>query len=220
MVENIVILGAGGDGRNIIDIITEINSITEKYNLLGFLDDDPNKQDKIFNGYPVLGKLADIDKFKDSSFITMIGSVRKRYSRKKAIARLKIEDERLARLIHPHATVSKSARILNGVVLFPGVRVHANVKIGRYVRLHSNVSIGHDSIIEDYVTMASASVTAGYVRIGEGCYIGINASIREGVSIGEWAIVGMGAVVLEDVEKHSVVVGNPARFLRRAQNEE
>jgi len=214
VVKNLIILGAGGDGRTLVDMITEINNYEEKWNIIGFLDDDPKKQNKIINGYSVLGKIIDYGDFKDTYFITMIGNVYERYSRKRINTKLQIEVEKFATIIHPLATVSRTTTIGKGVVIYPGTFIQANVKIGNHVHIHSNVFIGHDSIVDNYVTIASSSTIAGYVNIGEGCYVGMNSSIRDRLNIGKWSVIGMGSTVLKDVEEQHIVAGNPARFLR------
>jgi acetyltransferase-like isoleucine patch superfamily enzyme len=75
----------------------------------------------------------------------------------------------------------------------------------------------HDDEVGDYATLAARVAVAGLVTIGEGCYLGSGALVREGLVVGPWSMVGMGAVVLSDVPAYEVWVGNPARRLRQVK---
>jgi acetyltransferase-like isoleucine patch superfamily enzyme len=79
-----------------------------------------------------------------------------------------------------------------------------------------HVTITHDDIIDDFVTIASGVCLGGHVHIGQAAYLGAGALIREGRSVGKYAMVGMGSVVLTDVPEKQVWIGMPARYLRNA----
>ena len=85
MAKKLVIIGAGGDGRNVAEVVEEIG---DKWSLLGFLDDDPNKQGIEINGVPVLGKIADIARYDNCHFIIVVGSPRDYFVRKRLATRL------------------------------------------------------------------------------------------------------------------------------------
>ena len=89
----------------------------------------------------------------------------------------------------------------------------ANVNIGKYCYIASNVNVGHDTIVEDYVFAAPLVGLPGNVKIEEGAYLGISACIKGGVTVGKWAIVGMGSVVTKNVPPYHIVAGNPARVI-------
>ncbi len=208
MAKDLIIIGAGGDGKNIAEIVEEIDP---EWNLLGFLDDDPSKQGIEINGVPVLGKIADIAKYNNCYYIILLGSAKDHFIKKRLVAKLGISLGNYATIIHPSARVSKYANIGRGSVILPGVTVMANAGLGNFVFVASNTNIGHDTKIGDYVTIAPLAAIAGHVTIEEGCYIGLNSSIRERVTIGKWSVVGLGAVALKDVPPFTTVVGNPAR---------
>jgi sugar O-acyltransferase (sialic acid O-acetyltransferase NeuD family) len=210
MEEKLVIIGAGGDGRNVAEMI---ESVSDKWNLIGFLDDDLSKQHTQINGIPVLGTTSDIDEYRDCRFMVFVGNPSTLIKKKRLIAQLKLDPEKFTILIHPKATVSKFTKIGHGTTILSGTTIMANVTIGKYCYIASNVNVGHDTIVEDYVFVAPLVGVPGNVKIEEGAYLGISSCIKGGVTVGKWAIVGMGSVVTKDVPPYHIVAGNPARVI-------
>ena len=108
------------------------------------------------------------------------------------------------------------ASIGTGIVQCPFSTISSEAKIGRFVHLNFGVYVAHDCVIGDFVTFAPAAQCLGRVHIGEHAFVGAGAVIHQGTRekprrIGARAIIGMGAVVLEDVPQGTTVVGNPAR---------
>jgi len=96
----------------------------------------------------------------------------------------------------------------------PYILSKSSVNILNYSQINKHAVIGHDVTVGDYSVISPNVTIGGNVNIGLGCYIGSGAIIRNGINIGDNSIIGMGAVVLKDVETNSVMVGNPARFIR------
>ena len=217
MAKDLIIIGAAQDGRVAAEVVEDIGN---KWNLLGYLDDDPKKQSIEINAVPVLGKTADIAKYDNCYFIVVLGSPRDYSVKKKIITKLGISLENYATIIHPSAIVSKYANIGRGSVIYPGVTIMANAEIGNHVFIASKTNVGHDTKIGDYVTISTLAAIAGNVTVEEGCYIGLNSSIRDGVTIGEWSLIGMGSVVVSDVPAYHVAVPNRARIMRKTESAE
>lgn len=212
MPEKLIIIGAGGDGRNVAEVI---ESMTNKWDLIGFIDDDKKKMNTLINGIPVIGTTSDIDDFQDCLFMVFVGNPSSLFIKKKLIKQLDLQIGQFTTFIHPKATVSKNSKIGNGTAILSGSTIMANVYIGNHCFVASNVNVGHDTQIEDYVFVAPLVGVPGNVRIEEGAYLGISACIKGGVTIGKWSVVGMGSVVTKDVPPYHVVGGNPARVIRK-----
>lgn len=73
--------------------------------------------------------------------------------------------------------------------------------------------INHDDIIGDYTCITGGVCISGGVTIGKSCYLGTNCSVKENLEIGNYSMIGMGSVVLNNVSENSVIVGNPARVI-------
>ena len=213
MVKRIVILGAGGNAADIIDIIDAINSVRPVWDLAGMLDDAAADRSMVY-GHPILGKIKETAHFAaDTWFINAIGSEASFTRREQIIAAAGLSASRFATLIHPGAGISKGAVIGAGSYACFGVCVGNGVRVGRHVHLGSGCVLGHDASVDDFSLIGPRAVLSGFVRIGPSAYVGAGASVKQKVAVGAGALVGMGAVVVGDVASGSVVAGNPARPL-------
>ena len=120
----------------------------------------------------------------------------------------------LENVIDPHAVISKSANIGNGIFVSKGVLVNAFSTIGNFTILNTGCIIEHECEIGTATHIAPGAVLAGNVKVGDRTFIGSNAVIKQGVVIGDDVIIGAGSVVLHDVENRSKLVGNPGRLLK------
>jgi len=118
------------------------------------------------------------------------------------------------KIIDPAFILSRFSSVAKGTIIHTGVLATCNVHIGEGCLINTRAVIGHDVTIGDYSVVSPNVTIGGNVNIGPGCYLGSGAIIRNGINIGANSIIGMGAVVLKDVKPNSVMVGNPARFLR------
>jgi sugar O-acyltransferase (sialic acid O-acetyltransferase NeuD family) len=207
--KNILILGAGGHGIVVADIIQQ----RAEKNLIirGFLDDDSKLHGKSVFGYPVLGGAQLIDNYHDDAIIIAVGN---NQIRKNIIKRWQTSNLQFFRAIHPGAVISPSAQIGQGVMVCAGVVVNPEVRIGNHVILNTSCSVDHHNIIDDFAHIAPGVHLGGEVKVCEGVLVGLGSSVMPQVTIGEWAKIGIGSVVRKDVPPYTVVAGNPARVIR------
>ena len=118
-------------------------------------------------------------------------------------------------IIHSRATVSTSARIGDGSVVFAGAVVNADAKIGRCAIINSGAVIEHDCTVADGAHVSPGAVLTGRATLAALSWVGAGAVVLPGVSVGSRAIVGAGAVVTRDVADDVTVAGNPARVIKR-----
>jgi len=212
---DVVVLGTGGNCVDICDAIEEINrGLSEpRYRILGFLDDAAAAGTPVA-GYSVLGPLSDAPRFGQARFVNGIGSPTSFPSKPAVIARTGMPAERFETIVHPTASISPRATVGRGVVILQNAVVASGAVIGDHVIVLPTSVISHDDVIGDYTCLAGGVVVSGNVTVGSTCYLGANSSIIGRIRLGELVLVGTGSVVLRDVPANSVVVGNPARFLR------
>ena len=217
----IVILGTGGNSVDILDTLHDLNDVAGRatYECVGFLDDNEALWGSLRSGVKVLGPLAAAREFGDCRFVNGIGAPTSYLKKAAIIAKTGIALDRFATIVHPTASVSRMATLGRGTVVFQNVTITSNAAVGDHVVILPNSVVSHDVVVGDYTCIAGGVCISGGVRIGTACYIGTNSSIIGGVVVGDGCMVGMGSVVLADVRAGSVVVGNPARLLRRPPSE-
>jgi sugar O-acyltransferase (sialic acid O-acetyltransferase NeuD family) len=212
VVDDLIILGAGGTSREIADAVADINRQTRSWNLIGFLDDDPAKPGTTIDGVPVLGAIDTVGRY-GAKVIVGIARAGTNRRRQEIAARTGLARDRFATIVHPAAVVSVHAKLGVGTAILANTTVTTGAIIGDHVIVHYNAVIAHDNVVGDFVTLAPGAICAGSVRLGKGAYLGAGCRIINDVSVGEGALVGMGAVVIRDVRAGATVVGNPAHEL-------
>lgn len=201
----IVIIGAGGFGREVADLMRG----NEFAALAGFIDDDPPVELIERRGEQYLGSLEGLDRYRGREYLIGIGNgeVRQEIAKRADAAGLAAGN-----LQHYTATIGEDNRIGEGFVACAHVSVTTNVEIGRHVHLNLNSTVGHDTTIGDFVTVNPGVNISGNVTVGRGTMIGTGASVIQGVTIGRDVLVGAGAVVTRDVPDGVTAVGVPARW--------
>lgn len=149
----------------------------------------------------------------DISFKYILG-IGDNYLREKVAKLILSNSNILENVIDPHAVISKSANIGNGVFASKGVLVNAFSTIGSFTILNTGCIIEHECEIGIASHIAPGAVLAGNVKVGNRTFIGANAVVKQGVVIGDDVIIGAGSVVLHNVENNSKLVGNPGRLLK------
>lgn len=217
--KKIIIFGTGGNCIDILDTLLDINDARGElvYECAGFLDDHEPNWGKMFNGVPVLGPLSASGQYPDCYFVNGIGSVNNFWKKETIIASSGLTEDAFETIIHPTASVSRFARLGKGVVVYQNVTITSNANIGNHVVVLPGAVISHDDIIGDYTCIAGGVCISGGVTVGKSCYLGTNCCLNSMIKIGDCSLVGMGSVVLRDVPDRTVVVGNPARFLRQVR---
>ena len=118
-------------------------------------------------------------------------------------------------LIHPAAHICSNVSYSEGVYIGPLSVIGPNCTIGDFSIINRSASIGHDTVLEEYSTVSPGVSIGGRVRIGCKTIVGIGATIINDLIIGKNSMIGAGSVVINNVPDDVVVVGCPAKFLRK-----
>ncbi|GHH58114.1 NeuD/PglB/VioB family sugar acetyltransferase [Lentzea cavernae] len=209
----LLLIGAGGLAREALATIAAVNEVRPTWDVLGLLDDAPEKHGTVVDGAEVLGPVELVRSHPDAQVLICTANPARRDSRVKIAQRLGFDDERYATLVHPRASVAAGVELGAGTMLFACAVITAPQRVGRFVLAMPHVLLTHDDSVADGVTLAGRAALAGGVSVGESAYVGSGALVREGLTIGARALVGMGSVVLQDVPADETWAGVPAREL-------
>lgn len=202
MADGLLLVGASGLAREVLAA-----GIT---GVVGILDDDVSLHETEIAGVPVVGAVADAVG-RTESLLVCVGPSQSRRNVVRRFGKFGVDEARYATFVARSARIGRSSDIGPGSIVLDGVVVTADAVVGRHVVVMPNCTITHDDALDDFATLAAGVALGGTVRVGEAAYIGMNASVRQGLTIGSESTVGMGAVVLQDVPAEATWAGVPAR---------
>ena len=209
--KDIVIIGAGGVGRETAWIIEEINKQNEEWNILGYIDDNKSIWGKDINNYKILGGIDYLLTLpKDVYVIIAIAN----YKVKKSIVEKLGNRFKFPNIIYPGVNIHSSSSIGEGCIIYPQVVTTTNISIGNHVIISPKCGIGHESVIKDYVSLLWNVNISGNDLIKEGVLIGSGATVIQNITVNEGAIIGAGAVVVKNIDCNTTSVGVPSKVIR------
>ena len=211
--KDIAIYGAGGFGREVLALIKDINKVQPTWNFIGFFDDGRNIGDTI-NGFSVLGNIESLNNWETPlSVVVAIGTPRVKQVVVDRICNDKVD---FPTIIHPSVIIGDSdfVSIGKGCIICAANILTTNIEIKDFVIINLACTIGHDTVINDYAAFMPSCNVSGEVVIEKGVYCGTGVKIINQVSIGEYSIIGAGAVVAKNQPGHATIVGVPAKVIK------
>lgn len=199
----LVVLGAGGFAAEVIEAAEQAGLVVTR-----LYDDDSAALGRIVIGKPCVGSVAEFLQQAPATYVFAIGN---NQARQKLSARLDAAGHVPISVIHPSASVSRTAVVEAGAYVGAGAFVGPKVRLGRHCIVNWHVSVGNDAQIGDWAQLCPGVRVSGFVRIGPGVFVGSNAVVAPGVSIGEWAKLGASSFAVRDVAAGKLAVGVPAR---------
>lgn len=209
MKTKLVFVGAGGFGREVAWQLEQVNSVVDKYEFLGFIDDTPELQGKSINGLPVIGNMEYLLNCNEEiAAIICIGCSKDR----KMIAEKLSANPLISfpTIIACDVQCSDTVQFGRGCIICMSNIFTVNIDVGDFVIVNLDCTVGHDVVIEDYVTLYPSVNVSGNVHIGACTEIGTGTNIIQRKNIGGNSVIGAGSVVVKDIPANCVAVGAPA----------
>lgn len=215
MATSVLVVGAGGFGRETLDVLEAVNRCAgqQEYVVQGVADDSPSDSDLALllqRGIKYLGSTADVISRSNRKlrYLIAIGDPEgRRYIDQK----LRHAGFMATSVVHPTAVIGSNFQMASGVVICAGVQISTNVLLGEHVHINPGGIIGHDAKLFGYVSVNPGAIVSGHVRVKSRTLLGAGAVVLQGLTVGEGSVVGAGAVVVGDVPRDSIVKGVPAR---------
>lgn len=209
MNSKIVLVGGGGHCKSVLDSLL----LDKSYSEICIVDKKENIGKKIL-GITVIGCDDDlpilITKGFGKAFIT-VGSIGNPSLRRDLFILAKKYGYQLPNIFDPSASLSKNAKLSEGIFIGKNAVVNAGSVLMDGVIINTGAIIEHDCEIRSFAHIAPGSVLGGGVIIGANTHIGSNSVVKQELRIGSDTVIGMGSVVTKDMESNSFAYGNPCK---------
>ena len=207
MNNEIIILGAGGHGKVVLDIFL----CSEKYKVSGLIA----KNRTSLMGIPVIGTDDDLGYIYKQGITKAFVAVGDNQIRYRLTSLLKENNFELVTGISHASYVSKYTSIGEGTIIMPGSIINSGASIGKGVIINTNTSIDHDDIIGNFCHIAPGSTLSGNVNVGNFSFLGTSTSVIDNITIGSNVMIGGGTTIIKDIPNNCTAVGVPAKIIRR-----
>jgi sugar O-acyltransferase (sialic acid O-acetyltransferase NeuD family) len=205
--ENLIIIGARGFGREVYHLATQCKGYRSEFEIKGFLDDKANALEGVGGYPPILGPVEAYVIQPDDVFVCALGDTR---YKKHYVELVQGKGGVFHTLIHPSSIVSPNASLCQGSIILANVCVSCEVRIGEFVTLQPFCLIGHDAQIGAFAHLNAYAFMGGYAQLEEGVTLHTGAKVLPHKKVSAWATVGAGSVVLRHVKPGATVFGMPA----------
>lgn len=208
----IVVVGAGGLGREIALLLSQLVAAGASWDVRGFYDDRAPATPTV-GGLPYLGTLADLNATPTPLAVAV--AVGSSASRAAVVARLTSAQLSFPALVHPQVALRPEQRVAlgEGCLLQRGCILTCDITLGRFVLLNLGCTVGHDAVLQDFCSLMPHANVGGGAHLAAGVYLGTNATVIHQIRIGAATTVGAGAVVVRDLPANCTAVGVPAKSI-------
>ncbi|MEX0967267.1 MAG: NeuD/PglB/VioB family sugar acetyltransferase [Bacteroidia bacterium] len=205
--KDLIIIGAGYIAGFLVNNQELFN---EKYNIIGFLDDDPKKTGKKYWDIPVLGSIDDLANYNGVSVVIGIAAPKIKVQ---ILKRINVADYHFPNFVSRNVWISNDVQIGKGNIIYPGVSINHGSRIADFCVINMNCALGHDAKLGDYCALSPGVNLGGVTVMGKGVFMGIGATTNHFLTIGDFAIIGGQAMIIENIPEGVTVVGVPGKIV-------
>ncbi len=208
---NIILIGAGGQARVIIDILQY-----DKNNKLVGIIDKQFSEGEMINNVPILGTFSDLPKVIEEYAVTgAIIGVGDNRLRAEYYNLLKSKGLEMINAVHPSVSIANNVVLGDGNVICRKAVICTNAKIGNNTIINTSAIVEHECVVGDHAHVAPGTNIAGRVTIDSGAFVGIGSTVIQGIKIGKYSVVGAGSIVINDIPSEVVAVGTPCKIIKK-----
>lgn len=206
--KDLIILGAGGMGRQVYFFAKSCTGYQKEYTIKGFLDDNPHAMDGFDTFPPLLGTISDYQIQKNDVFFNSIGDVK---AKKICINKILKRGGEFITLIHPTATISEGSKVGKGCMFSVRSGMGVESEVGDFCLVQDNAIIGHNVYVGNFARIDCNVVLIAGVSIEDDVCIHTSSVVNHNIHIGKGATVGALSFVIRNVKPGTTVLGNPAK---------
>jgi sugar O-acyltransferase (sialic acid O-acetyltransferase NeuD family) len=212
----LLLIAASGLAREVIALERSL----ARYDEIFLLDDNAALQGTSVDGVPVIGPVSLAADGFDGDLLICAGSGQARRSIARRLGAMGVGSSAFGTVIHPSVDMPSGCTVGPGSIVLSSVVMTAAVHLHRHVVAMPHVILTHDDVVSDFATLCAGVALGGRVRVEEGAYLGMNASVRQDVTVGRDSILGMGSVLLKDLPTGETWAGVPARPIHQPSHAE
>lgn len=216
MSKELYIIGAGDFGREIVALVKRINAWENneenKYNIIGFIDDNKLLQNSYIDELPVIGNLDYLNEINRP--VNAVCSVATGTIREKIVNKITNKNVKFPVLKDPSVILFDDMEIGEGSIICANSVISINVTIGKHCIINLGCTLGHDVVLSPFCTVNPGTNISGKVLCERCVDIGTGTKIIQGLTIKENTTIGAGTVVIRDIQSNVTAVGNPARIVK------
>ncbi len=209
--KNLVIVGAGDLGKELVWLIEDINRLSPTYLILGFLDDNNKKTGNEFYGYRVLGNSGMLEELAERNPFSAVIAIQDGSIRKK-IVDAHPGFHHWESIVHPSAVISSSSPLGVGSIVFPHVTISVDSRIGRFDLFYIHATVCNDCQIGDYVSVMSGASVSEHAEIGDEAFLAAGSIVYPHRKLGKNVKVGVEATASVNYSEGSEVCENRTEF--------
>lgn len=210
---NIIIYGAGGHAKVIIDIVQQ----AAIHKIIGLVDDTGSVNNLM--GYPVVG---DMKIYLDNGVKAGLVAIGDNWQRGRVVKKITdiYRDFEFVTAIHPSVNKARDVSIGAGAVVMSGCNINPSVQLGNHCIINTGANVDHDCCIHDFSSLAPGVTLGGNVVIGEYTAVGLGASVIQRIEVNPYTVIGAGSVVVKNIPSYCIAYGNPCKIVRKRKNDE
>jgi sugar O-acyltransferase (sialic acid O-acetyltransferase NeuD family) len=206
--KDLIIIGAGGYGREVYNLATQCEGFNKDYIIKGFIDDNPNALNGFDNYPPIISKIKGYNIKDNDVFSCAIGNVK---NKKQFCLDIIHKSGKFINLIHPTVNLNFNVKIGNGVIIFLHSNISNDCIIEDFVTIQGYVGLGHDTVVKKWSHLNAFVFTGGFVKIHEEVTVNTRATILPSVNLHQKSVIGACSLVIKNVKENTTVFGNPAK---------
>jgi len=213
MSRKVVLIGAGGHAKVVIDLFKSNDNIK----IMGMVDKDKKRIGEKILGIPIIASDKELVRVKKEVNNTLIavGSTGDNRLRIKLYKKVEGLGYKFINAIHQNSIIGEEVDLGNANTVMAGVILNSGVKLGNNNIINTGAILEHDVKIGNHVHIAPGVKLSGGVKISDYSHLGTGATVIQGINIGENSLIGAGSVIIDDVPDNSLVVGNPGRIIKK-----
>jgi sugar O-acyltransferase (sialic acid O-acetyltransferase NeuD family) len=206
--KKLLLVGAGSGSREVLLMIDRINAREPEWEVVGFLDEDPEVIGTEVDGYPVIG--PDHEHLGDDVYA--VSGLMAPKVRQRLLEDVERRGYKLPTIIAPDVVLPRDFAAGPGTIIMPSVTVSFDVQLGKGVLVLWGCALGHHLRAGEWATVLSFATIAGGCKVGARTVIGARATFNVNVTVGSDALIGVGTTVLRDVKDGKRLVALPRQI--------